>query len=185
MATHMHCIALSVRRSCSWSGLAITALEWACRRGNAAVVRFLMDEAGGMVNPLGKDGCSEHCSAGDDKYKFVCPFCPLAWACYTNELGIAKMLVEEYGACPAGVEKTYNIPITHLAAENGSLHCVQYLVDTLGYVCMHFPHLPPRHTPHDVGVLFDDGSFIFFLRIRAHVHVCLPANLFVDSNSRR
>ena len=110
------CLAADVPAHIKIPGVGMTVLEQACRKGHIAIARFLIDFGGGMVSPP---------SPGT-------PWpCPLAWACYTNKLELIKILIR-CGAEPAGVEESFGMPATHIAAMNGSLHCVQYLIDKLG-----------------------------------------------------
>mgnify|MGYP003564936668 CR=1 FL=1 len=58
----------------------------------------------------------------------------MAWACYTNKVGLAKMLVI-HGADSHPTSKVVyvNKPPTQLAAENGQLLAGKYLVQECGH----------------------------------------------------
>ena len=59
--------------------------------------------------------------------------CSVGWACYTGQVEIARLLVEN-GADPGKTDEVlfYNCPPLLMAAENGQLEAMQYLVDELG-----------------------------------------------------
>lgn len=91
-----------------------TALEWAAKKGNAATVDWLCTDE--------RTTCLM--SAG----------CPVGWACYTGRVEIAKKLVQ-YGVDPAKTDPVlfHCAQPLIVAAENGQLEAMKYLVDELGH----------------------------------------------------
>lgn len=90
-----------------------TPLEWAAKRGNTAIVDWLCTDE--RTKSLIHEGC------------------PVGWACYTGRVEIARKLVM-YGANAA---KTDQVLFSHgppllVAAENGQLEAMKYLVEELG-----------------------------------------------------
>jgi hypothetical protein len=97
-------------------GTQFSALEWASRKGHEPIVRWLITEGKADVN-MGA---------------------PVAWACYTNRVSMAKMLVEEYKADPQQIEQGYGRAAVHLSAENGSLDALKWLIEEKG-ISAHTP----------------------------------------------
>ena len=91
-------------------GPQFSALDWASRKGNVAIIRWLVTEGKADVN-VGA---------------------PLVWACYTNRVAIAKMLVDEFQADVNQIEPGYGKAAVHLASENGSLEALQWLIEEKG-----------------------------------------------------
>jgi hypothetical protein len=60
---------------------------------------------------------------------------PVAWACYTNRVELAKMLVDQYGAdSHSTTEVVFGYkPPSHLASENGKLLALKFLVEECGH----------------------------------------------------
>ena len=59
---------------------------------------------------------------------------PVAWACYTNKIELAKMLVNHGADSHATTEVMFNYkPASFLAGENGQLLAVKYLVEECGH----------------------------------------------------
>ena len=97
-------------------GYNLNALEWAARRGNYEIAKWLATDPRTKVMLTRKDSA------------------PVAWACYTNKVELAKMLVKH----GADSHATYDVvwmhkPPTHLAADNGQLLAVKYLVEECGH----------------------------------------------------
>jgi len=114
------CLAADVPAHIKIPGVGMTVLEQAFWKGHIAIAKFfdrLWRRNGVPTEPWHPRACGLPC--------------PLAWACYTNKLELIKILIR-CGAEPAGVEESFGMPATHIAAMNGSLHCVQYLIDKLG-----------------------------------------------------
>lgn len=90
-----------------------TPLEWAARRGNAEIVDWLCTDA--RTKALIHEGC------------------PVGWACYTGQVAIARKLVG-YGADPSKTDDVlfFNCPPLLVAAENGQLEAMKFLVEELG-----------------------------------------------------
>ena len=93
------------------------ALEWAARKGNFEIAEWL---------------------ATDERTKaLVASGAPVAWACSTNRVLLAKMLVANGANSHATREHVFgNKPVLHMATENGQLLAAQWLVDTES----HDPH---------------------------------------------
>ena len=90
-----------------------TPLEWAAKKGNFDIVEWL---------------CT------DDRTKSLLhEGCPVGWACYTGQVDIVKKLVA-FGADPTKTDQVlfYNCPPLLMAAENGQVEAMKYLVDELG-----------------------------------------------------
>ena len=97
-------------------GYSLNALEWASRRGNYAIAEWL------ATDPRTKVMLTRSDSA------------PVAWACYTNKIELAKMLVNHGADSHATTEVMYYYkPATFLAAENGQLLALKYLVEECGH----------------------------------------------------
>jgi ankyrin repeat protein len=92
------------------AGPHFTALEWAARKGNYDIVKWLC-EHGGADAKVGT---------------------PVLWACYTNNIRVAKLLVDDFGADPHAIDPGYGMAALHIAAENGMLQAVQWLVQDKG-----------------------------------------------------
>lgn len=90
-----------------------TPLEWAAKKGNADIVEWLCTDD--RTKSLIHEGCS------------------VGWACYTGQVDIARKLVA-YGADPTKTNRVlfYDCPPLLVAAENGKLEAMKYLVDELG-----------------------------------------------------
>jgi ankyrin repeat protein len=60
---------------------------------------------------------------------------PIGWACYTGQVEIAQMLVS-YGADPGKTDIVlfWSLPPLLLAAQNGKLEALKFLVDECGQV---------------------------------------------------
>ena len=85
-------------------GVGFTCLDWAARRGNYEIAEFL------CTDPRSKSVATSPHGA------------PVGWACYTNQVDLAKMLVQH----GASVAQT-NLPLygrhpMFMAAENGAAH---------------------------------------------------------------
>ena len=91
-------------------GTQFSALDWAARKGHESIVRWLITEGKADV------------SVG----------APVVWACYTNRVNIAKILVDEFGADARQIEPGYGRQAIHLAAENGSIEALKWLVEEKG-----------------------------------------------------
>ena len=94
-------------------GAGFTALDWAARKGNFEIAQWLATDA--RTRGLTRTGA------------------PIGWACYTNHVELAKMLVG-YGA---DVHATDVVFWTHAhalmaAAENGQLLAIKWLVEEQG-----------------------------------------------------
>ena len=97
-------------------GYGLNALEWASRRGNYAIAEWLATDERTKVMLTRKDSA------------------PVAWACYTGKVELAKMLVEKGADSKATAEKVFNYkPPMHLATENGQLLALKYLVEECGH----------------------------------------------------
>ena len=71
----------------------------------------------------------------DDRTKLcIHKGCPVAWACYTDHVEIAKLLVN-YGADDKSTDDVYygQAPLIIATAENGSLHSLKWLVEEMGH----------------------------------------------------
>ena len=94
--------------------MGFTCLDWAARKGRFEIAKFLATDP--RTTALTTMGA------------------PVGWACYTNHVDLAKMLV----ACGASASATndclfHRIPPMLLAAENGSLLAMKWLVEDLGH----------------------------------------------------
>jgi len=98
-------------------GYGLNALEWAARRGNFEIAEWL------ATDPRTKVMANRADSA------------PVAWACYTNKVELARMLIEKGGAnSHATTDVVFGKkPPTHLAAESGSFLAVKFLVEECGH----------------------------------------------------
>ena len=98
-------------------GYRLNALEWAARRGNFEIAEWLVTDPRTMIMATRADSA------------------PVAWACYTNKVELAKMLIQKGGAnSHATTDVVFGKkPPTHLAAENGSFLAVKFLVDECGH----------------------------------------------------
>ena len=88
-------------------------LDWAAKRGNADIVEWL---------------CT------DDRTKsLIDEGAPVGWACYTGQVDIARKLVA-HGADATKTDNVcfWNCPPLLMAAENGQLNAMKYLVEELG-----------------------------------------------------
>jgi hypothetical protein len=90
-----------------------TALEWAAKKGNEDIVRWL---------------CTDPRTRG-----LVTIGSPIGWASYTGEVDVARVLVA-HGANPAATHIILwdGCPPLFAAAKNGQLEAMKYLVDELG-----------------------------------------------------
>jgi hypothetical protein len=97
-------------------GYGLNALEWASRRGNFEIAEWLATDVRTKIMLTRKDSA------------------PVAWAVYTNKIELAKMLVSHGANSHATHVVVFNSkPPTHLAAENGQLLAVKYLVEECGH----------------------------------------------------
>ncbi|GFH52541.1 hypothetical protein CTEN210_09017 [Chaetoceros tenuissimus] len=97
-------------------GYRLNALEWASRKGNYAIAEWLATDERTKVMLTRKDSA------------------PVAWACYTGKVELAKMLVKKGADSRATTEKVWNYkPPMHLAAENGHFLALKYLVEECGH----------------------------------------------------
>lgn len=97
-------------------GYGLNALEWAARRGNYDIAEWLATDPRTKVMLTRKDSA------------------PVAWACYTNRVELAKMLIKHGADSHATYDAVFGgKPPTHLAAENGQLLAVKYLVEECGH----------------------------------------------------
>jgi ankyrin repeat protein len=90
-----------------------TALEWAAKKGNGETVEWL---------------CT------DDRTKALVKVgSPVGWACYTGQVDIARALVA-HGADPNATDAVLwtGTPPLLVAAQNGKLEAMKYLVEELG-----------------------------------------------------
>jgi hypothetical protein len=94
-------------------GAGFTALDWAARKGNFDIAKLLCT--------------SEHSRA------LTGLGAPVGWACYTNRVELAKMLVL-HGANPAQTDQVLygQKPPAFVAAENGSLLALKWLHEEVG-----------------------------------------------------
>ena len=107
-------------------GAKFRALEWAARKVHIDIVKFL---------------CS------DERTKScIISGCPVAWACYTDHVEVAKLLVS-FGADDHATNDCLfgSSPPLLIAAENGSIHSLKWLVDVVG---------------HDMHVVYDGKGII-------------------------
>ena len=89
-------------------------LEWAAKKGNTEIVEWL---------------CT------DDRTKcLINEGCPVGWACYTGKVDVARKLVQ-HGADSTKTDYTlfYNCPPLLVAAENGQVEAMEFLVDEMGH----------------------------------------------------
>ena len=94
-------------------GAGLTPLEWAARRGHFDIAEWLAtDPRTSHLLTLGA---------------------PIAWACYGNHVDIAKILCDNGADSTATNDAAYDMPPLHLAAENGSLAAVKWLVNDQGH----------------------------------------------------
>jgi len=94
-------------------GAGFTALEWAARKGNLDIVKWLIS---------------------DERTKgLVTVGAPVGWACYTGRVEVARALVAA-GADPTATDEGLwgNLPPLLTAAQNGQLEIMKWLVDDLG-----------------------------------------------------
>lgn len=97
-------------------GYSLNALEWAARRGNYSIAEWLATDSRTKVMLTRSDSA------------------PVAWACYTNKIELAKMLVNRGADSHATTEVMFNYkPASFLAGENGQLLAVKYLVEECGH----------------------------------------------------
>lgn len=95
-------------------GYGLTALDWAARRGNYEVAEWLATDLRTRV--------------------LLTRGAPVAWACYTNKVELAKVLVRHGADSRATSDVVFGKkPPTHLAAENGQLLALKYLVEDCGH----------------------------------------------------
>ena len=90
--------------------LGFTALEWAAKKGNLDIVKWLCtDERTRELIHLG---------------------CPIGWAGYTGQVEIMRLLVS-YGADPANTDAILwgGVPPLFVAAQNGQLDALKFFVD--------------------------------------------------------
>jgi hypothetical protein len=90
-----------------------TALEWAAKKGNEDIVRWL---------------CTDPRTRG-----LMTIGSPIGWASYTGEVDVARVLVA-HGADPAATHTILwgGVPPLFAAAQNGKLEAMKYLVEELG-----------------------------------------------------
>lgn len=94
-----------------WVGF--TPLEFASKKGHLDVVKWL------LADPRTK--------------AMVNVGAPLGWACYTNQISVARLLVKHGAAVDSTTDIFWNgRPPMLAAAENGSLETVKYLVEECG-----------------------------------------------------
>jgi len=93
--------------------IGFTALEWASKKGNLAAVKWLCSDE--RTKPMVSIGC------------------PVGWACYVGRIQIARVLVEA-GADPGSTDDVLfnRVPPLLLAAQNGRLEALKYLVEECG-----------------------------------------------------
>ena len=90
-----------------------TPLEWAAKKGNLAVVEWLCTDA--RTQPLVRVGA------------------PVGWACYTGKLEVARALLRHGADAGATHEALWGgLPPLLVAAQNGQLQTVQWLMDEAG-----------------------------------------------------
>jgi hypothetical protein len=91
-----------------WVGF--TPLEWAARKGHQEIVEWLVtDPRTSLLLQVGS---------------------PVGWACYTNQVDVARYLVQ-HGASPEATNEVFwdHRPPLLAAAENGMLEAVKFLVE--------------------------------------------------------
>ena len=94
-------------------GVGFTPLDWAARKGHFDIAEFL------VTDPRTKDMIHEGA--------------PIAWGCYTDKVDLCRMLLR-HGADPRRKDRCVfgcNEAL-FLAAENGSLRALKWLVEELG-----------------------------------------------------
>ena len=133
-----------------------TPLEWAAKRGNATIVDWLCTDE--RTKSLIHEGC------------------PVGWACYTGRVEIARQLVM-YGADAA---KTDNVLFSHsppllVAAENGQLEAMKYLVEELS-------HDINMVGPHGRGILESITSSPNWRELEGHREAYMWANSKLGRN---
>ena len=98
---------------CRILGAGFSPLEWAARKGNFEICQWL------ATDPRTKS--------------LVTVGAPVAWACYTNHILLAKMLVSHGADSKARDIVSYMMPPIHLAAESGLILAVKWLVEDQGH----------------------------------------------------
>jgi hypothetical protein len=97
-------------------GYNLNALEWAARRGNYSIAEWLATDLRTKVMLTRSDSA------------------PVAWACYTNKIELAKMLVKHGADSHTTTKVVFGYkPPSHLASENGHLLALKYLVEECGH----------------------------------------------------
>mmetsp|Transcript_34097 Transcript_34097/g.62765 ORF Transcript_34097/g.62765 Transcript_34097/m.62765 type:complete len:637 (-) Transcript_34097:156-2066(-) len=97
-------------------GYGLNALEWASRRGNFAIAKWLATDSRTKVMLTRADSA------------------PVAWACYTNRVELAKMLVKHGADSHATTPRVFDHkPPSHLASENGQLLALKFLIEKCGH----------------------------------------------------
>lgn len=97
-------------------GYSLNAIEWAARRGNYEIAEWLATDERTKVMLTQSDSA------------------PVAWACYTNKVELAKMLVKNGANSKATTEAVFGYkPATHLAAESGSFLALKFLIEKCGH----------------------------------------------------
>jgi hypothetical protein len=97
-------------------GYKLNALEWASRRGNYEIAEWL------ATDPRTKIMLTRTDSA------------PVAWACYTNRVELARMLIKHGADSRSTTEMVFNYkPPLHLVAEAGQLLAAKFLVEECGH----------------------------------------------------
>ena len=94
-------------------GAHFTALDFAARKGNRDIVEWFCADP--RLRPCLRAGA------------------PIAWACYTNHVDVARLL-HRHGADPAATESVFfgGKPPLLAAAEAGHLRAMRWLVEALG-----------------------------------------------------
>lgn len=97
-------------------GYGLNALEWSSRRGNFAIGEWLATDSRTKVMLTRVDSA------------------PVAWACYTNRVELARMLVKHGADSHATTDSVFDHkPPSHLASENGQLLALRFLVEECGH----------------------------------------------------
>jgi len=97
-------------------GYSLNALEWASRRGNFEIAEWLATDSRTKVMLSRSDSA------------------PVAWACYTNRVELARMLVKRGTDSHATYSSVFDHkPPSHLAGENGQLLAVKFLIEECGH----------------------------------------------------
>ena len=92
----------------------LSALEWAAKKGNHAIVEWLCTDT--RTSALLKFGA------------------PVGWACYTGRVEVARALVAHGASATATTAALWNhCPPVLVAASNGQLEAMQWLVNELGH----------------------------------------------------